>query len=79
MNKVIGGICTFVELGCILTLAGITLKRTNDCYKAECELAKANINLACSEIGGILKDARIRTLEQELEELKTKNENGEEA
>lgn len=72
MNKVLAGFFAVVELGSILTLAGIALKRNNDCYKAECKLAKVEMELACSDIAGIFKDAKIRTLEQELEGLKTK-------
>lgn len=72
MNKFIYGLCTIVELGCIVSLAGIGLKRNNDAYKAECKRIEAECNLMRCEIDGVFKDMRIKQLEEELEELKSK-------
>ena len=74
MNKFIYGVCTIIELGCIVSLAGIGLKRNNDAYKAECKRIEAECNLMRCEIDGVLKDMKIKQLEEELAELKNKNE-----
>lgn len=70
MNKFIYGLCTIVELGCIVGLAGIGIKRNNDAYKAECKRIEAECNLMRSAIDGVLKDMKIKQLEEELEKLK---------
>lgn len=77
MNKLLYGIGVVMEFGGILALAGIALKRNNDCYKAECKLANVELNRLCTELDGMLKDVEISMLKRELAELKTKYENGE--
>lgn len=73
MNKFIYGVCTIVELGCIISLAGIGLKRNNDAYKAECKRIEAECNLMRSKIESMHKDIIIELLQKELEELKKQN------
>ena len=73
MRKALVGIGMIMELGSILGLAAIGLKRNNDCYKAECKLADSELKRVFSEIEGMLKDAEIRALKQELEQLKNKH------
>lgn len=74
MNKVIEGICTVVELGCIIGLAAIGLKRNNDCYKAEMKLIDAEIELFKAQVDNIDKGAEIRILKRELETVKSEKE-----
>lgn len=73
MNKFIYGVCTIVELGCILSLAGIGLKRNKDAYEAECKRIKAECDLMRSEMESMCKDIIIEQLEKELEELRNRN------
>lgn len=70
-NGLVRGLTGLIELGCVLTLAGIALKRNNDAYHAECKLDDARWKLACSEAMSELKDIKIELLEKELEELKS--------
>ena len=72
MNKLITGVCTLVELGCMLALGGIALKRNNECYKAECKAAEMEAKLIFEEFSGYMKECKIEALEKELEELKGK-------
>lgn len=69
MKNVVLGVCTLVEVGCVAALAGIGLKRNNDCYKAECKLADAEIKLAFSEMDCGLKACRIKQLEDQIKDL----------
>lgn len=80
-DKIIYGLCTAVELGSILALAGLGLKRNNDCYKAECKHIDAEYKLAASQLEGVCKDIEIGLLKDEVKELKEKyeSENDEEA
>ena len=74
MNKVIVGVCTIIELGCLLGLGGIALKRNNDCYKAECGLVNERFNNISLEMDCILKDAEIKQLKEELAKFKKEEE-----
>lgn len=74
MNKLITGVCTLVELGCMLALGGIALKRNEECYKAECKASKLEAKLIFEEFTSYMKDCKIDALEKELEELKGKKE-----
>ncbi len=74
MNKIIMGVCTVIEFGCIAGLAAIGLKRNKDAYNAEMKYIKASCELACEQLSGIRKDVEIRKLEKELEILKGKTE-----
>jgi hypothetical protein len=68
-----------IELGCLLGLAGIALKRNNDCYKAECKLIDAIIDGGCAKIDCGIKDLEIKILKKELDELKKENVEEEES
>ena len=72
-GKILYGICTVVELGCIGGLAYIGLKRNQDAYEAGVRANHAEFKLACSELDGALKDCKIKILEQQIEELKGEN------
>ena len=65
-------LASLVEFGGICGLAYIGLKRNNDCYKAECRAINAEYKEASVQIDNIVKDAQIRQLEKELDEMKTK-------
>ena len=69
MNKFIVGVCTLVELGCVMVLAGIGIKRNNDCYKAEIKLCEATTKLLSSELQCYVKDLEIEELKQQLENV----------
>lgn len=74
MNKFVVGVCTLVELGSIVGLAYIGLKRNNDCYKAECRAIDAEWKLAIEQIDCATKDLEIKQLKKELAELKGEKE-----
>ena len=74
IKDLVVGISTLVELGCIIGLAGIGLKRNNDCYKAEMELVDAKLKLGLAEIEKFDKDCEIEKLKKELENVKAENE-----
>lgn len=63
LRKIIFGVGTLVELGCIATLAAIGLKRNQDAYNAEMKC----IDL---ELANIRKDVKISMLEYDLKQLK---------
>lgn len=65
-DGLIAGLCTVVELGCIIGLAGIGLKRNEDAYKAEMKCVDLTLD-------NIMKDCEIYDLKHEIEQLK-KNE-----
>lgn len=67
MQGIIRKICTVVEVGCILGLAGIALKRNNDAYNAEIELNNTKCELTKARLYGVLKEAEVWSLEKELE------------
>ena len=72
-KDLITGVATLLELGCIAALAGIALKRNNDCYKAECKLIDTELKLIGEQISGSIKNFKISMLEKELDELKKEN------
>lgn len=74
MNKLIVGICTIVEVGCLLSLGGIALKRNNECYKAQRGQINAEFKNIGLELECILKDAEIRNLKEELAKFKKEEE-----
>lgn len=67
IRKIVFGVGTLIELGCIATLAAIGLKRNQDAYNAEMEC----INL---ELANIHKDIKISMLEHDLKQLKAEHE-----
>jgi hypothetical protein len=73
-KDLIVGVCTLVEMGCVIALAGIALKRNNDCYEAQVELADAKLNLTLAELKNVDKDLEIRALKTKLEEVCGPNE-----
>jgi hypothetical protein len=60
-----------VELGCLIGIAGIALKRNNDCYKAQCELVDEQMAHFKTQIDMIDKDYEIKVLKKELEKVKS--------
>lgn len=66
-GRFIINVCTAIEVGCMMALAGIALKRNDDCYKAEIELAKTRFENS-------LKDIEIACLKDELRRMKSKQE-----
>lgn len=73
-SKLIINLCTAVEVGCMLALAGIGLKRNSDCYKAEVKLVNTQMDLIKERMYNELKDVEIRKLKEELAGLKAKEE-----
>lgn len=73
-EKFIYGTCELIQLGSIIGLAVIGLKRNQDCYKAECKAIELQCDLWKKEIEEIQKDVEIKKLKQEVSELKTKYE-----
>ena len=73
IKGLVTGVCTLMELGCIAALAGIGLKRNNDCYKAEMKLIDAELELIKSEVNNETKDYEIQKLKNQIKELQ-KNE-----
>lgn len=69
INGLIVGVCTLVELGCIIGLAGIGLKRNNDCYNAELKLIEREADLTYATVDILRKDAEIAELKAKLKEL----------
>lgn len=70
MNKdLIVKIGTGMEILGILGLMGIAFKRNNDCYKAERKLINTEMKLINTEFDGIVKDVKIRLLEDKVKEL----------
>ena len=69
INGLIVGVCTLVELGCIIGLAGIGLKRNNDCYKAELKLIEREADLSYATIDILEKDHEIKKLKAKIKEL----------
>lgn len=76
-DNFIYGVCRVVELGSILGIAAIALKRNNDCYKAECKRIDAEYELAMSQLDVCTKDLEIMLLKKEIEKLKGDNESEE--
>lgn len=70
INGLIVGVSTLVELGCIIGLAGIGLKRNKDCYEAECKLIEREADLGFATLDILRKEAEIAELKDELNKLK---------
>lgn len=64
---------TIMQIGCTLGLCAIALKRNYDCYKAEMRNAYLEGHLEWEKLNSTFKDANIRLLKEELEELKTED------
>lgn len=65
---------TAMRVGGVLVLVGFALKRNHDWYVAESKLLNTELELVFKELECICKNAKIRGLEKELKELKTKYE-----
>lgn len=76
-EKFVYGVCTLIELGSIIGLAGMALKRNQECYEAEIKAINLEAELCKKEIDGIYKNAEIKKLKQEVADLKTKYESKE--
>lgn len=74
LDNFVTGVAGLINLGCIVALAGIGLKRNNDCYKAECK----NIDLQCEmfnkDVKAMTDKWKIEDLEREVKNLKEKYE-----
>ena len=70
MNKFVIGVCNVVQLGCIIALAGIGLKRNQDCYEAEKELINVKVDLFKARVENEIKNVEIKHLKEELDKLK---------
>ena len=73
-KDVISVIATGIEVGSIILLGAIGLKRNNDCYKAELAQIDAERELFATQVMSVVKDAEIETLKKEVEELKKSKE-----
>ena len=78
-KDLIVGVAALLEIGCFAALAGIALKRNNDCYKAECKLINTEFKLLTEQMSGGIKNFKIKMLEKELDELKNQNVKEEES
>lgn len=78
IEKIAVGLCKLVEIGSIIGLAAIGLKRNHDCYNAECENIKLRCDALKKDVDMVYKDAEIRVLKREIETLKNKCEFNEE-
>lgn len=79
INKLAVGVCGLVEIGCILSLTAIGLKRNNDAYKAEIKLHTEEMDHLCTKTKLIIEESKNKVLEKEIKELKQKYEVKEEA
>lgn len=73
-ERFVCGVCTLVELGSIIGLAGLALKRNQECYEAEIKAINLEAELCKKEIDECYSDYEIRKLKQEIKELKEKYE-----
>lgn len=69
-DKLMVGLCQVVQLGSIIGLAAIGLKRNQDCYEAEMKLLERESDLFFATVDILKKDKQIEELEKELEGLK---------
>ena len=74
MRGLVVGVCTLVEVGCILGLARIANKRNRDAYNAEMECLNKEVELSLAECSNAIKDYKIALLEKEIKELKNEVE-----
>ena len=65
---------TIVEVAGVLVLAGTAIKTECERHKAVVELLNTKMKLGIVEIDSILKDVKIRKLEEELKKYKPKEE-----
>lgn len=71
---ILKGIFTGLEITSALLLAGFALKADNERHKAVIKLCDKEIELGLIKIDSILKDAKIRMLEEKLKELQNDEE-----
>ena len=74
MKKLVVGVCILVELGCLVGLAAIGLKRNEDYYKAEMKLLEREADLMFANLDIMRKEAEIKELNKELAEFKGEEE-----
>lgn len=70
LDNFVRGLCMIGELACVTAIAGIALKRNNECYKAELEAIDAKFALEVSKIDHMIKDDEIKSLKEELAKFK---------
>ena len=70
IGNLVSGLATLVELGCIVALAGIGLKRNKDCYEAEMKLLEREGELFRANVENLKKDYEIEKLEKDIAFLK---------
>lgn len=73
-DKFVYGACTLIELGSIVGLAVLGLKRNEECYEAQMECSNLRIKLIDKEIEACMKDCEIAELKNEVDDLKEKYE-----
>lgn len=66
IKDIVVGVCTLVEVGCVLALGGIALKRNKDCYDAECALVDEKLKHGLTQLKLIDKDYEIAQLKAKL-------------
>lgn len=72
LKDVAFGLCSLAQMACVIGIAGIALKRNNDCYKAECKLIDSEHKHILAQMDGLMKDIEIAQLTKENERLKAK-------
>ena len=72
VKKVVSWSLTLVELGGIAGITGIALKRNKECYEAQCEQVKTEVELIKEQMRNELNKIKIKQLQKELDELKSK-------
>lgn len=72
VKKVVSWSLTLVELGGIMGLTGIALKRNKECYEAQCEQVNTEIELIKEQLKNELNKMKIKELQKEIDELKSK-------
>lgn len=57
-------------LGCVIGLTGVALKRNKDAFNAQMENIGLKCDLYATQADNVLKDAKIKQLEVEIDDLK---------
>lgn len=73
-DKFVYGACTLIELGSIVGLAVLGLKRNQECYEAQMECSDLRVKLIGKEIDACINEGKIKLLEREVNDLKAKYE-----
>lgn len=73
-DKFVYGACTLIELGSIVGLAVLGLKRNQECYEAQMECSDLRVKPIGKEIDACINEGKIKLLEREVNDLKAKYE-----